>query len=153
MERRQRGLCKRNKGIQRKHGIKRHTPLKARPSPKGREGKTGYFSIFTDDMRKCYVTGAKGRVEVHHIFGASDKASSEKYGFMLPLRADWHRTGDYSIHMDRGFSVRMKMECQEYYVNTLGKSQEEWRREFRKWYTEEDMGKKAAREGFAGTGG
>lgn len=129
---------KRYKGLARKSGIKRRTPLKAKQTSKG---KKGYFSIFTGDMGKCYVTGEKGRVEVHHIFGASDKAASEKYGFMLPLRGDWHRTGSYSIHMDRGFSVRMKMQCQEYYVGTLGKSREEWLREFRKWYTEEDIRK------------
>lgn len=143
---RRKAPLKQKKGLSGKAQIKRRTPLKAKTRLKARQKtakKTGkpYYSVFTDDMGTCYVTGATERVEAHHIFGGADKALSEKYGFMLPLRSDWHRGEKYSIHMDRGFSVRMKVKCQEHYVNVLGKSRQEWQGEFRKWYTQEDMGK------------
>lgn len=135
---------RRNKKLVRKACLRQKTPLRAGEGLKAkqrtaRKRKEPYRSIFTEDLKSCYITGATEGVEVHHIFGAADKGMSEKYGFLLPLRSDWHRGEKYSIHEDRAFSIRMRMLCQDYYVNVLGKSEGEWRSEFRKWYTEEDM--------------
>lgn len=120
--------------LQQKAALKRKTPLKAKQKT-ARKGKSPYWSIFTRCMGRCYVTGATEGVEVHHIFGAADKAASEKYGFMIPLRRDWHTGSSYSIHEDAAFSLEMKQACQAYYTGTLGKTEDDWRREFRKWYT------------------
>lgn len=130
--------------------LKQKTPLRAKTplKSKGRlkcKQKTArklsqpYFSIFTSDMHTCYITGATQNVDPHHIFGGSNKAVSEKYGFMLPLRSDWHRGTKYSIHEDRNLSVMYRMRCQEYYINILGKSWAEWKQEFGKWWCEEDL--------------
>lgn len=135
----------RNKRLEGRKRLRQKTPLRAggrleARQKTARKRKEPYRSIFTDDMGKCYITGAMERVEAHHIFGAANKRLSEEYGFMVPLRWDWHREAAYSIHKDRAFSVRMKRLCQEHYVRVLGKSEDEWRSEFGRWYTEEDAG-------------
>ena len=99
-----------------------------------RNNKVAYWSIFTDRMDMCYITRDTKNVDPHHIFGASRKHLSEKYGFMLPLRRDWHETANYSIHRDRQFELKMKIKCQDYYINILHKTKEEWIEEFGKWW-------------------
>ena len=100
-----------------------------------------YKSIFTDHMDVCYITGDTKNVDPHHIFGGADKASSELFHFMLPLRRDWHTLADYSIHKDRQFALKMKLKCQKYWIETLHKTLEEWLMYFRKWYVEEEIRK------------
>ena len=91
-------------------------------------------------MNICHITGDSIGVEPHHIFqGTAGKVFSEKYGFIVPLRYDWHRTGGYAIHRNRNLNVEYKMRCQEYYINVIGKSREEWIKEIGKWWDREDM--------------
>ena len=136
--------------------LKRNTPLKAyKPLKAGstlktkkrlktrqktaRKLKEPYHSIFTVHMGICHITGDTRNVEPHHIFqGEAGKVLSEKYGFIVPLRSDWHRNTPYSIHMDRRLNISYKMRCQEYYISVLGKSREEWIQEFGRWWSEED---------------
>ncbi len=142
--------------LKQKTPLKRKTPLKAYKSLKSRKGiKSGkkirtrqktakklpgpYHSIFTDDMGRCYITGDWNGVEPHHVFQGAEKTKSEKYGFILPLRSDWHRTGDYAIHKKKSFRVSYKMYCQDHYIHTLGRTKEEWKREFDKWWGVRDM--------------
>ena len=107
---------------------------------KKKESKKSYWSIFTEDMNKCVITGATKEsgaiIDPHHIFGASDKNSSEKYGFMIPLRRDWHETANYSIHMNVTLSNKYKLLCQDYWINVLHKTKDEFRKKFRMWYVE-----------------
>lgn len=138
-------FIKRKTPLKVKHPLKARTQLKARAQLKTKQKtakklKEPYHSIFTKDMNICYITGDTWSVEPHHIFqGKAHKTLSEKYGFMLPLRSDWHRTAKYSIHQDRNLNVAYKMECQEYYINCLKRTKEDWHREFGKWWTEEDL--------------
>lgn len=95
------------------------------------------FSIFTDDLDTCYITGdskaAGADIHVHHIFGAARKAASEKYGFTVPLRADWHDLASYSIHQDRELDLQYKRACEEYWLANIG-TKEEFINEFGKWW-------------------
>lgn len=106
-----------------------------------RKTKEPYQSIFTEDMNKCYITGDTYSVDPHHIFGGADKTSSELFHFMLPLRHDWHNAENYSIHLDRRLDIKYKMLCQDYWINEMGRTKEEWIKYFRKWYSLEDIGK------------
>ena len=72
-------------------------------------------------------------IHVHHVFGAANKAKSEKYGFIIPLRADWHDLADYGIHFDRDFDLRIKRECQDYWLANYG-TREEFINVFGKWW-------------------
>jgi len=128
--------------------LKTKTPLKATTTPKSKQKtarklKKGYFSIFSSDLGVCYITGDTKDVVPHHIFSGADKTFSETYGFILPLRSDWHTVTNYSIHQDQSFNIRMKIKCQEYWVNTLNRTKEDWLKECKKWYSMEDISRTA----------
>lgn len=99
--------------------------------------KYKYESIFTDDLTKCVITGstkASGAdIHIHHVFGGANKANSEKYHFLIPLRADWHDMADYGIHFDREFDLKIKRLCQEYWLANYG-TKEQFIKIFGKWW-------------------
>jgi hypothetical protein len=99
--------------------------------------KYKYFSIFTDDLGQCYITGdtkeAGADVHIHHIFNAANKSNSEKYIVIVPLRADWHDMASYGSHFDREFDVRMRRKCQDYWLEHYG-TKEEFISVFGKWW-------------------
>ncbi len=121
-----------------KSNLKQSTPLKAKQKT-ARKLKTAYWSIFTDNMHRCVITGDIVDVHPHHIFGASRKTASEKYGFMLPLRSDWHEGTAYSIHQNRALELKYKVLCEQYWIDNLHKTKEEWLDEFGKWWSMEDV--------------
>ena len=96
-----------------------------------------YFSVFTDDLSTCIITGLSKKhgaeIEIHHIFGAANKANSEKYGFIIPLQDLWHKLANYSIHQDKELDLYYKRLCQEYWLNNYG-TKEEFIKEFGKWW-------------------
>lgn len=100
-----------------------------RPKPTNR---VHFYSIFTSDLKHCIITGSS-HVHIHHIFGGANKALSERYGFLLPLRPDWHVNTSYSIHQDRALELFYKTRCQQYYLKHYG-SKEKWLQEFGKWW-------------------
>lgn len=129
----------------RKTPLKR-TPLKAKKTPVKKVSKKKqaaynsvcYRSIFTDDLDCCYMTGSSG-ADPHHIFGSYNKRNSEIYGFMLPLRRDWHEGTDYSIHQDREFDIKIKMLCEKHWIEVLKKTKEEWIATFNKWWDKDEL--------------
>lgn len=64
------------------------------------------------DEKECYITGATENLHKHHIYFASNRKNSEKYGCWCWLRADWHNMSDHGVHFDRAFDLRLKAECQ-----------------------------------------
>lgn len=96
-----------------------------------------YFSVFTSDLDTCYISGdckeAGAPIEIHHIFGAANKNASERYGFIIPLRSDWHTLASYSIHQDMKLNVYYKRKCQQYWLEHYG-TKEQFIAEFGKWW-------------------
>ena len=90
------------------------------------------FSVFTDDLDHCLFSGSP-YVERHHIFGASNKARCEKYGFIAPLRYDLHPNGANVGKEGLSVDTKLKTMAQEYYEEHYG-SREDFRREFGKSY-------------------
>ena len=90
------------------------------------------WSILTDDLEHCIITGSPN-VAIHHVFGKSERKLSEKYGFLVPLRPDWHNMTPYSVHMDREFDISLKRQAQQYYELHYG-SREQFIKEFGKSY-------------------
>ncbi len=90
-----------------------------------------------DDLTKCFITGytkASGAaIHVHHIFGGSNKTNSEKYHFLIPLRADWHDMASYGIHFNRELELKIKRMCQDYWLIHYG-TKEEFIAIFGKWW-------------------
>lgn len=101
--------------------------------PKPVKSKEQYKSFLTNDLYHCYITGDGENVHIHHIFGASNKTNSEIYGFIVPLRADWHNMADYGIHFNRELELKFKRLCQEYWLQNYG-TKEEFIKLFGKWW-------------------
>lgn len=100
---------------------------KVKTTQKAYKPKFKYRSVFTDDLDTCIITGVSKEyadIHVHHIFGAGNKANSECYGFLIPLRADWHDLECYSIHQDRQLELYWRRKCQDYWLENYGTMQE-----------------------------
>lgn len=106
-------------------------PYKAKQ--KAGVNKKTAFSIFTNDLNRCFITGSKHDVHIHHVFGASNKKNSEIYGFIIPLDAEYHDMSDKGIHFDKEFDLKIKRQCQEYWLENIG-SKEEFIKKFGKWW-------------------
>jgi hypothetical protein len=91
------------------------------------------FSVFTNDLEHCYFTGSS-QVELHHIFyGNKNRKLSEKYGFIIPLRYDYHKFSNHSVHgnPNQGIDQYLKRMAQSYYETQIG-SRKDFIREFGK---------------------
>lgn len=90
------------------------------------------FSVFADDLDHCMFTGSP-MVERHHIFGASNRKRSEKYGFIAPLRPDLHPNGASAGKEAKEVDTYLKEMAQRYYEEHYG-TRDDFRREFWKSY-------------------
>lgn len=50
------------------------------------------------DDRVCFICGSRQNVELHHIFGASNRGKSDEDGLTVYLCSKCHREGRYSAH-------------------------------------------------------
>lgn len=84
------------------------------------------FSVLQGKERQCYLTGAEYvPLEKHHIyFGKKQRAISDKHGFWVYLRPEWHR-GNYGVHGKHGHDVDLllKRDCQKKYEETHSRQQ------------------------------
>lgn len=90
------------------------------------------FSVFTDDIDHCMLTGC-APVERHHIFGAANKWRSEKYGFIAPLRPDLHPNGVFAGPSAKEVDLMLKRKAQTYYEEHYG-TREDFIKEFGRSY-------------------
>lgn len=91
-------------------------------------------SIFATEKGVCFLCGAYGPTDVHHIFnghGLRDK--SEKYGLTVNLCRGCHE----QIHADAYRRKKLKEYAQRRAMKEFNMSMEEWRELFYKNYTEE----------------
>lgn len=108
----------------------------SKPKQQPYKPKYPYASIFTSDLNTCYITGSNkdcADIHIHHVFGGANKANSEKYHFLIPLRADWHDMADYGIHFNRELDLKIKRLCQEYWLEHYG-TKEEFIKVFGQWW-------------------
>lgn len=94
------------------------------------------WSIFTDNMDRCYVTGIAHDIERHHVFEGLQgfKNLSEKYGFIVPLHRSLHPNGAFCTDENwMKLDHELKRKCQEYYLEHYG-SRQDWYREFGRYY-------------------
>ena len=90
------------------------------------------WSVLTDDMDTCMFTGSP-YIERHHVFGGANKALSEKYGYIAPLRYDLHPNGA-NRGADAGLiDITLKQKCQRHYEANIG-TREQFIKEFGKSY-------------------
>ena len=69
--------------------------------------------------KECYITGSTDNLHLHHIyFGYGLRKISDKHGFTVWLRADWHNMSDYGVHFNRELDLQLKQECQRKFEET-----------------------------------
>lgn len=88
------------------------------------------YSVFTDDMDHCYLTGSP-YVERHHIFGGICRSQSTARGFVVPLRYDLHPNGARfnPTPENREIDGMLKRMALDYYLHHYG-TVEQFRAEF-----------------------
>ena len=91
-----------------------------------------YWSIFTGDLKHCYLSGTEG-VEIHHIFFGNPyfRKHSEEDGYIIPLSPEWHR-GNNGVHHSYPLDESLKQFCQEHFEETH--TREEFIRRYGKSY-------------------
>lgn len=65
------------------------------------------ISAYTKDTDHCIVCGRR-REHWHHVYGASDKKSSEKFHYLLPLCGEHHNLSDNGIHFNHEMDYHYK---------------------------------------------
>lgn len=69
--------------------------------------------------KECYITGSTYNLHLHHIYpGNSRRKISDKYGFTVYLRADWHNASNYGVHFNKALDLQLKQECQRKFEET-----------------------------------
>lgn len=96
-------------------------------------GRKKLHSVLVDDLEHCIVTGSP-EVAMHHVFNGNPyRELSDRYGFIVPLRPDWHNMTPYSVHVNQEFDENLKRQAQEYYEAHIG-SRQQFIAEFGKSY-------------------
>ena len=72
------------------------------------------------DEKECWVTRSTEGLHKHHVYGASNRKNSEKYGCWVWLRADWHNMSDYGVHFNKELDLTLKAVCQERFEELYG---------------------------------
>lgn len=62
----------------------RNKPIK-KVSRKQKQLEKNRFSIFTTNFNKCYYCGKEGKMDLHEIYGGSNRKRSIENGFVVPL--------------------------------------------------------------------
>lgn len=83
--------------------------------------------------QKCYVCGTTQNLHKHHVFGASNRKWSEKYGLIIILCARHHNMSDDGIHFDKELDLFVKKEAQKRFEEVHG-TREDWMRIFARNY-------------------
>ena len=69
------------------------------------------------DKKECFKTQCTFNLHKHHIFGASNRNKSERYGLFIYLRSDYHNLSNYGIHFDKEFDLsRFRAEIRDRYI-------------------------------------
>jgi hypothetical protein len=92
------------------------------------------WSVFTDDMDKCYFTQSY-KAERHHVYPGIFRKKSEAYGYVIPLVYYLHKDAPESAHdkPNSGIDLKLKQMCQEHFEENHG-NREDFIREFGRNY-------------------
>lgn len=89
---------------------------------------------------KCFLSGAEGLVERHHIFAGPLRSKSEKYGLVVELSPWMHRNGPRAAHNCRETAERLKRYGQRKAMLEQGWDLDTWLQEFgRNWLEDYEL--------------
>lgn len=72
------------------------------------------------NKKECYVTHSTQGLHLHHIYGGHGRRTrSDDHGFVVWLRADWHKDANYAVHNNnKALDLHLKQECQRKFEET-----------------------------------
>lgn len=70
--------------------------------------------------KECFVTGSTYNLHQHHIFRGVNRKISDRHGFFVWLREDWHNMADYGVHGKNGHELDLELKrlCQAQFEKT-----------------------------------
>ena len=90
------------------------------------------------EVKKCFICGRNGSgdpLDKHHIFGASNRKKSEKYGLYVWLCHNrCHIFGEYAVHRNKNIMQAMHEYGQRKAMQEQGWTVDEFRQVFGKNY-------------------
>lgn len=86
------------------------------------------------EEKECYICFCQNNLERHHIFGASNRKHSEKYGLTVYL-CKKHHTGKNGVHNNKQMALAIKRVGQRAFEKRH--SREEFMQIFRRNYLED----------------
>lgn len=102
--------------------IKRNKPIKSK-TIKQRQIEKARFSNYTDNYNKCYYCGNVGTMDLHEVYGGSNRLRSIRMGFVVPLCRKCHsneKVINYlRILIQKEFE---KTHTREEFIKIIGKS-------------------------------
>lgn len=63
--------------------------------------------------KKCFVCGTTYDLHDHHVFGASNRKHSEKWGLKIWLCSAHHNMSDAGIHFNKDLNLAVKQIAQK----------------------------------------
>lgn len=65
-------------------------------------------SIIIDRLDRCLVCKTYQNIHIHHVFGASNRKNSTKYGLVVPLCGKHHNQSNEGVHYNRKLDLELK---------------------------------------------
>ena len=80
-------------------------------------------SIFTDNFKVCYYCGMTKPIDIHEVYGGSNRQRSMKYGLCVPLCRECH-SNEYIIKDLRVWCQKQyeRTHSREEFIKIIGKS-------------------------------
>lgn len=79
-----------------------------------------YRQSIVSTYHSCFLCGSTKNIEIHHIFGGSNRKKSTEYGLIVPLCDKCHR-GNQGVHFNKEKMLYLKrigqQMFQKYYPN------------------------------------
>ena len=100
----------------------RNKPIKNKTN-KQKQLEKNRYSIFTTNLNKCYYCGKEGKMDLHEVYGGSNRKRSIKNGLVVPLCRICHSNEEIiqylRIKLQKEFE---KTHSREDFIKLIGKS-------------------------------
>lgn len=100
----------------------RNKPIKNKTN-KQKQLEKNRYSIFTTNLNKCYYCGKEGKMELHEVYGGSNRTRSIKNGLVVPLCRICHSNEEIiqylRIKLQKEFE---KTHSREEFIKLIGKN-------------------------------
>lgn len=90
-------------------------------------------SIISQEKR-CYICGSHQWIEIHHVFGAADRNTSDKYGLTVPLCHYCHNEPPNGVHQNKDIRRALQAKTQKIAMKYYAWDIETWRSLFGRNY-------------------